>query len=139
MEGNPTVGESQLTQKYFWGTHNGVGGGSYRERECSATTLNFVVREFEDRGLQLKFDKSFLPMDGDPEVSVEHEEFSIFTRFVKIVSGSSPRVICSVSDLHESVIRRYSRVPSWRPTSLTHLREDILRASRDLETSGGDS
>lgn len=118
--------EGQLTQKYFWGRHSGVGGGLKREVICSAITFDFLVEEMKKRGLGLQIAKDAFVGSRDIEEVLGKRNESVFDSIMKFFAGASARKIESLDLLDESVIRRYQEVSTYRPRPLEHLHEAIL-------------
>lgn len=122
----------QLTQTYFWGSHIGIGGGSYSKRHCSAITLRFAAGEIRRRGLGLALNTEEFPEMGDVLADVKptkrrNDALSIYSRLL----GESSRTIPSVSDVDRTVVQRYQKRSDWRPRALDHLHDDILSIQLD--------
>lgn len=131
MEFHPAVGEQQLSQKYFWGAHAGVGGGDRRQVEASKATLLWVVDEMERRACGLELDRSLLPDSYDVHVDETPTLLSklqdALNAILDVFGAKQTRDIPSVSMLHDAAVRRYRSVQSWRPEALNKFREEILR------------
>lgn len=116
----------QLTQRFFWGGHGGVGGGDGRQLESSSCTIRFLVEEMQRREIPLLFKMDKIPEYGDVESPVPEVHSSRVMAFVEKITGKYVRPIPSVESLHPLAIRRYQKVPEWRPASLEHLHDEIM-------------
>lgn len=132
---------SQLTQKFFWGTHAGIGRVKYRELNAGDTAQRFLVGEMQRRGCGLVFDDANVPPfpEVDEEVTVANNAGS--SDMMRFVGGKRYREVASIQDLHWTVIRRFQSIDRYRPTALAHLEEELTSASwknlRDEEIRGG--
>lgn len=127
MEENKTVA-NQLTQKYFWGTHGGIGGSETTEKEAGLTTLKFTLDEIKRRNLGLAFDETQISTDypdiTTKEVTALNAGFmSFFTRF----TGTYVRPIQTIEAVHKSAIERFQINDKWRPEALKNLAEQLLK------------
>lgn len=118
--------EVQLTQKYFWGRHSGVGGGLNREMIYSAITFEFLVAEMKARGLRMQIAEAafVVPRDFGDVLPPRHE--TLFNNIVKFFTGSADRSIESVDMLDGTVIKRYEGLETYRPAPLKHLHDAIM-------------
>lgn len=126
MEENENV-KNQLTQKYFWGTHGGIGGSETTEQDAGATTLKFTIEEIKRRNMGLAIDESNVA--DYPDISCKEEVtalnsgfMSMFTRF----TGLYVRPIQSIEAIHKSAIKRFQINSAWRPGALNNLAEQLL-------------
>lgn len=124
-------GQQQLTQKFFWGTHSGVGGGSRAYARAADITLVFVVNEMRSRGLDLAFERDKLPRKISVTANVHYVDRSATQRVTLLVTGSAPRLIPAPHWLHHSAVRRFREQPLWRPCALEPFESTLLDASSD--------
>jgi len=120
-------GGGVVVQKWFPGDHGGVGGGSIRS--LSAIPLKFMIDQMHANGFNLEFRDDLVPT-ANPLV-----DYSVEWSILNLV-GTGPRDIQSTSELHESVLARYSTpVPDckppeqrkpWRPESLARFHDQLL-------------
>lgn len=118
----------QLTQKFFTGTHSGIGGGDPDWVETSRIALHFMVDEARRRGLGIEFDESLLPPRGDPTKPVIPVQYKGSDWLFNQLTGIKKRDIPSVDCVHQTAIKRYQTQSAWRPPSLDHLRDALLKA-----------
>lgn len=99
------LGRKQLTQKFFWGRHGGVGGGNDYEKHWADITLRFLIEEMMDRELKLAFNKDHIPYEPDllPEPISDASE-SWVDKFMRLIGGKNVRKIASVNDVHKTDI-----------------------------------
>lgn len=126
MEYNADVGPTQVTQKYFWGGHGGVGGGDSREEDCSRITLRFLLKEMEERGLSLAYDQQLVQELPDIQAPTIKPDSNPLMAVIGFFTGKFVRPIKSIEDLHLTAVKRYRLVEDWRPKNLGPLRNDIL-------------
>lgn len=123
-------GRKQVTQRFFWGTHSGVGGGDRSYANASDITLLFVVDEMHHRGLGLTFDRDRLPKKVNVSEKIHDSKKSVRDSIVSLTVGSAPRVIPAFHWIHESAVKRYKLQPLWRPRALDPLRHKLDHSSR---------
>lgn len=120
----------QVCEFSCWGDHEGVGGGNGLKDQSAYCALRAVVSAMEDRGLELSLDKRLIPSFNlnapSPRMNLmAGAEYFMFT-FLNMLTGSGIRKVQSVKHLHESAIRRYKQVVTWRPAALKTLHHDIM-------------
>lgn len=126
---NETVTD-QLTQKFFWGTHGGIGGSELTELENGKITLRFTVDEMKRRGLRLDIDDDIVP--DYPETAAEDKTltagkggvFGVLTA----VRGRFIRSVRDVRDVHHTVVERFQKNRLWRPEALMAIEKALLGA-----------
>lgn len=128
MDFNESVGEKQLSQKYFWGQHGGIGGGDRRmdQIESAKVTLLWTVAEMERRGIPLAIDKSELPDSVDMKIGEAPKPGGLFG-FLNQIGPKTTRDIPSIEHLHEGVAIRYKAVSDYRPDSLKKFHEELSK------------
>lgn len=116
-------GQEQLTEKFFWGQHSGIGGGNELETNCSDITLRFLIEEVNKHKLKLAFNKDHIP--DEPDLFQKSTSESFFDRMLGWVAGKYVRLIASINDVHETAIKRYKKVRHWNPDALQPFERDI--------------
>lgn len=127
MTAHPSVGEQQLSQKYFWGLHGGVGGGDTRpdQIEASKRTLLWTVEEMERRSIPLAIDKSLLPDSVNVEVQQDITKPGGIFALMAFFTPKTVRDIPSLEDIHEDALKRYKTVAEYRPESLKKFGDEL--------------
>lgn len=124
MEKNENV-ENQLTQKFFWGSHGGIGGSESTEQDAGAITLRFTIEEIKRRGLGLAFDESTVP--DYPDITreiitvLESGLMSVMSRFDSYI-----RTVSSPDLVHETAVKRFQVNREWRPQALKNIAERLM-------------
>ena len=128
MKPNKVVGETQVSELYFWGGHGEVSG----QFECGKVTLRYLVQEMRRRGLGLQLDSDKIPVGYD--LLAEQTPLPFSYTALRFLTGREERNITSVMQLHSSAVWRYQKKPSWRPAALEPIRDDILafKVTEDL-------
>lgn len=128
MEPSKIRGKTQVTSKFFWGSHSGVGGGKQSEQAASDTTLLFLVSELRRRGCELCFNETMLP-DKLPKVDRDFVPVrdSLRTRLIRFITGGGCRQIPSVDMVHWSGVRRFQEVQAYRPGALQLFERELKK------------
>lgn len=121
------LGKKQLTQKYFWGRHSGIGGGDALEPDCSDITLRFLIQEMKDRELELQFSIAHVPVQPDILQYNPVPEPFVDWLLRWFGGGNYWRVIADISDIHETAITRYRAVEGWNPKAMEKFKHLIRR------------
>lgn len=130
MTAHPSA-PSQVTEKFFWGSHGGVGGSEYTEPETIAVVLRFVLDELQALGFTLTIaaDHPGVPKDY-PDTAVERKLIAGLTRADAVVNamtgGQYTRKIESVDQVHFTAVERFQKIPTWRPKALEKLEKELV-------------
>lgn len=129
MDFHPDAGEQQLTQKYFWGKHSGVGGGdkSPDQIESAKRVLIWTIGEMERRGLGLSIDKSLIPDKFDIKVEEVIVKATGVWALLEFATGKITRDIPSLDWIDEAAIKRYSLVDKYRPEALKKFADELSK------------
>lgn len=120
---------SQVTSRFFWGGHGGVGGGQADQRLNADITLRFVIDELSRRGCGLCFDAALIP-SAYPKEKVSNaieRETLLRSRILRLVVGTQYRFVRSVEDVHWSAIRHFQTDKSWRPPALKKIEAKLMK------------
>lgn len=129
MVPHPSRGSEQLTQLYFPGGHGGVGGGQKGEESFAANTLRFLVEEISRRCPGVEWNRDQIPEEDDINLLDEmRSSASLSYRLLMWYGGSGGRRVNDIAECHESVLRRFAKVKSWRPKCLRDI-ESALHAA----------
>lgn len=150
MHPHPSRFPSQVTSRFFWGVHSGVGGGLTDQRLNADITLRFVIDELSRRGCGLCFDAALIPTayHGDKDAAVmakdgeeERKKTSLMTRIMKFVGGTGYRLVESVEDVHWSAIKQFQTNKEWRPPALNKIEAELMKCDwkrkKDEEVAAG--
>lgn len=131
MQPHASRSASQVTSRFFWGVHSGVGGGQFDQRLNADITLRFVIDELSRRGCGLCFDAGLVPAAYPDEVVAkedggEGKPPSLRRRIMRLVGGTGYRIVQSGEDVHWSAIRHFQMNKSWRPPALNKIETDMM-------------
>lgn len=130
MRPHATCSASQVTSRFFWGGHGGVGGGQADQRLNSDITLRFVIDELSRRGCGLCFDAAHVPSEYPDETAAPKDserEISLSSRITRFVTGMGYRHVQTVKDVHWSAIRHFQADKRWRPPGLRMIEKDMMK------------
>lgn len=120
----------QVREFCCWGDHAGVGGGDEAKAQSAYCALNAVLSAMDQRRLPLTIDRRLIPSFDikapSPRINLLAAGEYIMFGLLNIFTGSGVREIKSVKSLHESAIRRYKQVSTWRPEALKPLSQEIM-------------
>lgn len=137
-----SAADGQVTERFFWGGHGGVGGSDAREPDCGVLTLRFLLKEMERRNLGLAMDASAMDIDRPINVDARalnlKEEQNPVMKFFNFLTGRHVRDIEKLDEVDEAAVKRYKEVKDWRPDALKRLEEVIEGNSGEEEKADGE-
>lgn len=131
MVAHPRRGGSQVTQRYFWGSHSGIGGGKTGERQASQITLRFLFDEMQRRHIPLAIDARYIPSYpaiNAPEPREDDDTPTLRRWLTSVVGGAAPREV-EFREVHVAAVDRLQQVKEWRPSALRPIENELLRLS----------
>ncbi|XGW00805.1 MAG: DUF2235 domain-containing protein (plasmid) [Leptolyngbya sp. BL-A-14] len=126
MEKRPEATTQALRQVWFPGGHGCVGGGTEKNRGLSDGTLQWMMAEVAQLGLQLEFDPTRIRINIAPT-----SDFNNDPGFYRL-SGVIDRTLPTDAVLHESVSRRWCARADYRPKNLAAYQKDLDASCQTL-------
>lgn len=136
MEPADPARSGQVTQRYFWGVHEGVGGGHMRRQQSAFCALRGLVEEIRKRSIPLSIDDDLLPsydVTAKVELTFSDRATDGFFNLINVFTGEYIRHVDGIQQVHHTALTRYVKVLDWRPLALRSLQNEIMQNREQYE------